>query len=322
MKERKINWMRVLENRTYFLLIFILLVGLLMSLLSPYFFRLNSLVGMTRFGALLAMVALGETLIITSGGGGIDLSVGSMISLSTVVFGLVVQATGSIFLGAVVAVGSGALMGAFNGFNITVLKMPPLIATLGSLYAFGAIALVMTGGVPIAGFPDWFGFLGYGIVLGIPAQILMIVMPSFLVLWVLLNKTAFGRNVFLVGVNETSAVFAGISVRKTRFALYVISGILAALGGLFTTSWLMAARPDIGKDIELQAITVAVLGGANIFGGEGSLGGTILAVMIVTMVATGLQLANINTVWQLGAVGVILLASVSMNQWLAARKAG
>ena len=122
-------------------------------------------------------------------------------------------------------------------------------------------------------------------------------------------------------MNETSARFAGINVPKTRFWVYVISGVMAALGGIITSAWLMAARPDIGKDIELQAITVAVLGGANIFGGEGSLGGTLLAVLIVTMVATGLQLANINSVWQLGAVGVILLASVSLNQWLATRKA-
>lgn len=313
--------MKLLENRTYFLLLFILVVGAIMSLLSPYFLRINNLLGMTRFGALLAMVALGETLVIVSGGGGIDLSVGSMISLTTVVLGLVMQATGSVFAGAVAAIVAGVAMGAFNGFNITVLRMPPLIATLGSLYAFGALALVATGGVPVSGFPEWFGFLGYQTVLGIPAQILLVVLPSFGVLWAVLNKTRFGRNIFLVGVNETSARFAGINVPKTRFWVYVMSGVMAALGGIITSAWLMAARPDIGKDIELQAITVAVLGGANIFGGEGSLGGTLLAVLIVTMVATGLQLANINSVWQLGAVGVILLASVSLNQWLATRKA-
>lgn len=315
------NAMKLLENRTYFLLLFILVVGAIMSLLSPYFLRINNLLGMTRFGALLAMVALGETLVIVSGGGGIDLSVGSMISLTTVVLGLVMQATGSVFAGAVAAIVAGVAMGAFNGFNITVLRMPPLIATLGSLYAFGALALVATGGVPVSGFPEWFGFLGYQTVLGIPAQILLVVLPSFGVLWAVLNKTRFGRNIFLVGVNETSARFAGINVPKTRFWVYVMSGVMAALGGIITSAWLMAARPDIGKDIELQAITVAVLGGANIFGGEGSLGGTLLAVLIVTMVATGLQLANINSVWQLGAVGVILLASVSLNQWLATRKA-
>lgn len=320
MKKHHFSAITLLENRTYFLLLFIVVVGIIMSLLSPFFLRINNLLGMTRFGALLAMVALGETMVIISGGGGIDLSVGSMISLSTVVFGLVYQATGSIFIAAAAAILSGAAMGAFNGFNITVLGMPPLIATLGSLYAFGAIALVATGGVPVSGFPDWFGFLGYETILGIPAQILLIVGPSFLALWVLLNKTRFGRNTFLIGVNETAARYAGIDVKKTRFVIYVISGIMATLGGFITSSWLMAARPDIGRDIELQAITVAVLGGANIFGGEGSLGGTLLAVLIVTMVATGLQLANINTVWQLGAVGVILLASVSMNQWLASRK--
>lgn len=310
---------RIFGNRTAFLLLFIFIVGVIMSLLSPFFLNVNNLLGMTRFGTMLALVALGQTLVITGGGGGIDLSVGSIISLASVIFGLVFQAGLPVPLAAVVAIGAGALMGAFNGFNIVVMRMPPLIATLGALYAFGAIALVATGGRPISGFPEWIGFLGYGTIAGMPAQVLLIVLPAFGMLWVVLNRTVFGRNIFLVGINETAGRFAGIDVRRTRFSLYVISGVLSAIAGLVSVAWLMAARPDVGRDIELQAITVAVLGGANIFGGEGSLGGTILAVLIVTMVATGLQLANINTVWQLGTIGVILLVSVATNQLIAAR---
>lgn len=311
---------RLLENRTYFLVMFVFLVGFLMSLLSPFFLRVNNLLGMTRFGAVLALVAMAETLVIIGGGGGIDLSVGSIISLAAVALGLTYQATGSVMAGILAALIVGCAMGAFNGFCIVVLRMPPLIVTLGTMFAFGALALVITGGSPVSGFPDWFGYLGYETIAGIPAQILFVVLPTFVVLWFVLNRLTFGRNLFLIGVNETSARFAGIHVGRHRFQLYVISGLLAALGGVVSTAWLMAARPDVGRDIELQAITVAVLGGANIFGGEGSLGGTILAVLVVTMLATGLQLANINTVWQLGALGVVLLVSVSLNQWLAARK--
>ena len=319
MSSARLDLANVLKHRPYFLMVLIVVVAAVMSFLSPFFLRINTLLGMTRFGAMLALVAFAETLIIIAGGGGIDLSVGSMISLSAVVFGITTEATGSIVAGAVVGIAAGAAMGAFNGCNIVLLRMPPLIATLGSMYAFGAIALVATGGVPISGFPEWFGFLGYRTVLGVPAQILLVVAPAFVILWFILNRTVFGRNVYLVGVNETSARFAGIDVGSTRFVLYVVSGVLSALAGLVASAWLMTARPDIGRDIELQAITVAVLGGADIFGGRGSLAGTVLAVLIVTMVATGLQLANINTVWQLGAVGVILLASVSLNQWLATR---
>ena len=312
--------MNVLKHRPFFLMLFIIFVGVVMSFLSPFFLRINILLGMTRFGAMLALVALGETLIIIAGGGGIDLSVGSMISLSAVVFGIITQVTGSVAVGALVSISAGAAMGAFNGVCITLLHMPPLIATLGSMYAFGAIALVVTGGVPLSGFPEWFGFLGYQTVLGVPVQVIFVVTPAFIILWFTLNRTVFGRNVYLAGVNETAARFAGINVGITRFVLYVVSGVLSALAGLTASAWLMAARPDIGRDIELQAITVAVLGGADIFGGEGSLAGTMLAVLIVTMVATGLQLANINTVWQLGVTGVILLASVSLNQWLVTNK--
>ena len=307
----------MLQHRPYFLMVLIVVVGAVMSFLSPFFLRINTLLGMTRFGAMLALVAFGQTLIIIAGGGGIDLAVGSMISLAAVVFGVTVDTTGSVTIGVVAAVTAGATMGAFNGCNIVLLRMPPLIATLGSMYAFGAIALVATGGTPISGFPEWFGSLGYRTVLGVPVQILLVVAPAFGILWFVLNRTTFGRNIYLVGVNETAARFAGIGVGSIRFTLYVVSGVLSALAGLVASAWLMTARPDIGRDIELQAITVTVLGGANIFGGEGSLTGTLLAVLIVTMVATGLQLANINTVWQLGAIGVILLASVALNQWLA-----
>jgi ribose/xylose/arabinose/galactoside ABC-type transport system permease subunit len=311
----------VLGNRLYFLLGLISLVIIIMSLLSPYFLTVNNLLGMTRFGAVLALVALGETLVILAGGGGIDLSVGSILSLSGILFGLMVKAGMSLWLAAVASIIIGGLLGAVNGLTVAKWGLPPLIGTLGTMYAYGALALVLSKGIPVSGFPKDFGFLGQGMIFKVPAQVLIVVIPAFIVLQYMASRTRFGRDVYLVGVNEQAARFAGIPVVGTRFALYTLSGLLAGIGAIIMASYLMTARADVGNGLELQAITVAMLGGTNIMGGAGSLAGTMLAVLIVTMVASGLQLANVNTIWQLAVLGFILLGAVAINQAIAHREA-
>lgn len=311
----------ILGNRIYFLLGLIALVVVVMSLLSPYFLTVNNLLGMTRFGAVLALVAMGETLVILAGGGGIDLSVGSIVSLSGILFGLMFKANIPLWLAAIASIVGGGLLGAVNGLTIAKWGLPPLIGTLGTLYAYGALALVLSNGIPISGFPKDFGFLGQGMILKVPVQVLVVVIPVFILLQYMVSRTRVGRDVYLVGVNEMAARFAGISVVGTRFVLYTLSGVLAGIGAIIMASYLMTARADVGNGLELQAITVAMLGGTNIMGGVGSLVGTILAVLIVTMVASGLQLANVNTIWQLAALGFILLGAVAINQAIAHREA-
>jgi ribose/xylose/arabinose/galactoside ABC-type transport system permease subunit len=306
---------KILVNRVYFLLILMVLVAILMSTLSPRFLTLSNIASMTQIGAVLALLAMGESLIILAGGAGIDLSVGSIVSLSGVLFGLLVRNVGiNVWAAIPLCVLAGALMGMVNGVTVALWGIPPLIGTLGTMWTYGALALVITGGVPISGYPDAFSFIGQGTILGVPAQIFLIVLPVFFVLYFVSTRTRFGRWIYLLGINDRAAHFAGIPVQRVRFILYTLSGFLAGLGAVIMTSWLMAARPDIGRGMELEAITVAVLGGIYIFGGVGNLGGTMLAVLIVTMIANGLQLANINTIWQLAALGFVLLAAVSINQ--------
>jgi len=304
----------LLANRVAFLLLLMGLVMVAMSLLSPYFLSVDSLLGMTRFGAVLALIGIGQSLVILAGGAGIDISVGSIISLSGVLFGLMVKADIPLALAVLACVAIGALLGAVNGVTVALWGMPPMIGTFSTMWAYGALALVLTRGVPVSGFPEAFGFLGQGKILGIPAQTLLFVVPAYVLSQFMLSRTAFGRSIYLVGVNDEAARFAGVSPRKVRFVLYTLSGALAGCGALIMSSWLMAARADVGNGMELQAITVAVLGGINIFGGSGSLMGTLLAVVIVTMVQSGLQLANINAIWQLAVLGFILLGAVALNQ--------
>ena len=171
-------------------------------------------------------------------------------------------------------------------------------------------------------FPDSFQFLGAGQVLGIPAQLIVVVLPLFVLLQFLLSRTVFGRRNRHDRGELRGGPVCRNTVVKVRFSLYALSGLLAGLAAVVMTSWLMAARLDVGNGLELQSITVVVLGGTSIFGGTGSLAGSMLAVLIVTLIASGLQLGNINTIWQLAVLGLILLAAVALNQaiWLCMRR--
>jgi ribose/xylose/arabinose/galactoside ABC-type transport system permease subunit len=264
---------------------------------------------------------MGQSLIILAGGAGIDLSVSSMVSLAGVFFGLMVKSGLDVWVAAFLAICGGGLLGMVNSITVAWWGVPPLVGTLGTNWIYGALALVITSGVPISGFPKSFAFLGEGSVLGIPVQILLVVVPVYLVLQILMARTYLGRWIYLTGVNSEAARFSGIPVMQVRFALYMLSGLLAGVGAVVMASWLMTARPDVGSGLELQSITVTVLGGTHIFGGFGSLAGTILAVLIVTLVASGLQLGNINTIWQLAILGFILLGAVALNQVISRRQA-
>jgi len=306
---------KLLSNRVYFLVVLMIIVVIIMTSLSPFFLTMSNLISMTRFGAVLALLALGQSLVILAGGAGIDLSIGAILSLSGVLFGMLVRDAGvNVWLAIPLTIVAGALLGAVNGVTIVWWGLPPLIATLGTLWAYGALALVLTRGVPISGFPTSFAFISQDYILGIPTQILLIVIPVYLILQFMTSRTRFGRWIYLLGVNDEAARFAGVPVARVRFILYTLNGVLAGLGAVVTASWFMAARPDAGAGMDLQSVTVAVLGGIHIFGGIGSLAGTMLAVVIVTMVATGLQLANINAVWQLAVLGFMLLSAVALNQ--------
>ena len=308
------NFVRLLSNRVIFLVLLLIVVTIIMSIISPYFFDWGNFITMTRFGAVLVLVGLGQSLIILGGGAGIDLSVGSMISLSGVLFGIFVGLGINEWVAALMTVFFGGLLGSINGVTIALWNLPPLIGTLGTMYAYAALALVITNGVPLSGFSEGFSFLANGKVLGLPTQIILIVIPVFLILLFIMERTNFGRWIYLAGVNEEAAQFSGIQVKRVRFILYAISGILAGISAVIFSSWFMASRPDVGNGMEMKAITVAVLGGIDIFGGVGNLVGTMLSVAIVTMIASGLQLANINTIWQLAVLGFILLGSIALNQ--------
>jgi ribose/xylose/arabinose/galactoside ABC-type transport system permease subunit len=313
-----------ISDRRVFLAVLVVVLGAVMSLLSPYFLQVGNLLAMTQYGAVIGLLALGQAFVILGGRGGIDLSVGSVLSLSGVVMGLLAQNLGlSPWLSALVAVVFGALLGSVNGVLVARLGLPPLIVTLSTLFLYGALAQVLTEGGQLGGFDrEGFAALGQSAVLGVPTQVLLILAPVFaLAVWVQ-NRTAFGRRLHQIGTSDRAAGLAGIDVAGLRFRLYCLSGALAALGAVVTNAWLLTARPSAGTGMELQAITIAVLGGIDIFGGRGHLSGVLLALAVVVVLSWGLQLAQVGNSVQTGILGLVLVGAALLNNLISRRAAG
>ena len=304
------------DRRTMLAAVFVAML-LTFSWLSPALVRPALLLDITKFGVVVGLLTLGQTLIILSGRGGIDLSVGSTLSLAGIVMGLAVEAGVPVWPAAGLAIVTGVVLGAVNGALIAFVGIPALIGTVGTLFLYGSLALVISGGTAVSGYGDaGFPFLGQGTVLGMPAQLILVLLPAYAVLGWLVARTRFGRTIYEVGNGDRAARLVGRSPNLLRFWLFCLSGGLAGLGAVVTNSWLQTARPAAGAGLELQAVTIAVLGGTHIFGGRGRLSGTFLALFVVILLNAGLQFNGVDQVWQSGVLGGLLVGSVVMNNLL------
>jgi ribose transport system permease protein len=281
---------------------------------APAFFGLANITSILQFSTLLALVTFGQTMVILSGGGGIDLSVGGIVSLSGLLIGLLIKQNVPIFIAGVAGLLFGGILGSLNGLIITRLKLLPLIVTLGTYYVYNGLALALTDGAPISRLPSSFGMLGQSAVLAIPLHTLLFVVPVFLIMTFILSQTPLGRWIYAIGCNEQACRLVGLPVNLIRLGIYTLSGMLAALAGLVADSWLLSARPNIGDNLELLSLTAVLLGGTSIFGGSGGLTGSFIAVLFFTSLQVGLQMLNVNNIWQLGIVGLLLIGSVLLDR--------
>jgi ribose/xylose/arabinose/galactoside ABC-type transport system permease subunit len=286
----------------------------------------------------LCLLALAELVVIVSGRGGIDLSVGSIVSLSGMVFGFMVGQWHWGVLPAVVAtVAVGALLGAINGLLIAYLGFPALIATLATYYAYGAVALLMNDNAPISTKPIQdlhaitraisIPLLGDSIP-DLPLQVATFLLPVVVVVWLLVNRTVYGRKLYAVGTNDVAARFANIPVRRSRLLAYLVSGLLSGIVAVVTVAQFASARPDagsVGNGMALPAITIAVLGGVAITGGVGRVAGVILAALLVVWLNAGILLAfegSDGSQFQLFALGGLLILSALLNAYSTRRGRG
>lgn len=304
MNLRLITGSRVIVS---FLVLLWLIVIIGLEILKPTALSMGMVTTVLQFSTILALVSLGQALVILGGGAGIDLSVGGTVSLSAVVGMMVFQASLPPALLPIICVATGLFLGFGNGVQVTRLRIMPLIATLATFFVYSGLALALTVGASQSGVPEAMLSWGRSIVNGIPLPFLTLALPAFVIAFALLATTAWGRWIYAMGFNETSARLVGIPVTRTRLILYSTSGALAGAAGFVSLAWLGSARPNIGQNLELESLTAAMLGGIAIFGGRGSVAGVLAAVILLVTLKTGLLQLNVNTVWQLGIVGLLLI---------------
>jgi ribose transport system permease protein len=282
-----------------------LVVGLVVA--APAILQPFMATTVLQFSTILALVSLGQTMVVLGGGAGIDLSLGGNVSLTSVLAMALVRAGGPAALLPLFCIGIGALLGGVNGFLVTRIRLLPLIATLATLFIYGGLAVALTGGLSISGVPPWLTPLGRGSVWGVPIHFLVIALPAFGLGALILTQTAWGRWIYAMGHNERSARLVGVDVDGVRLSLYAVSGLLAGLAALVSLAWFGSARPNIGQNLELDSLAAILLGGVSIAGGAGGVGGVLAAVLLIETLKTGLQFVNINSIWQVGIVGALLI---------------
>ncbi|MGQ9880017.1 MAG: ABC transporter permease [Armatimonadota bacterium] len=312
--------MRVRLSRRETVLVILLLIEMgAMQSLSPLFLTPENLIEVVRQSAEIGLIALSMTLVIITAG--IDLSVGSIVGLSIVVMGMLWEDAGlPIVLAGLFALLAGAICGALNGALITAVGIPPLIVTLATMAGFRGVALGMSQARSIRNFPDGFLWLGQGYVAGIPVQVCVLAVAAVL-FHLALTRTAWGRSVFGIGANEPASRLSGVPVSRIKLQVYALSGLMSALSAVIYAAHVSVAKPDAGLGFELTAITAVVLGGTAVSGGEGGVLGTLIALLMVGFLRSGLTLARVPSEAQDMMVGLLLILVVAIDRW-SRREAG
>jgi erythritol transport system permease protein len=323
---RRLSILNVLFELRAFIALAVLIV--VFGVLSDSFLTVTNVITMTKHVAINAVIALGMLLVILKGG--IDLSVGSIVGLSGVVAGELLQgvplgfadtiAYPPVWAVIVLCIAVGTLVGTVNGILVTRFRVAPFIATLGMLYVARGLALLISGGTTypnLAGSRDLgntgFAFLGSGRPLGLPASIWLMVALAVAVT-IVLTRAPFGRWLYATGGNERAAELSGVPVRTVKTTVYVISGACAAIAGLIIASELTSAAPQAGETYELNAIAAVVIGGAALSGGRGTVRGTLVGAFVIGYLADGLVILGVSTFWQILIKGAVIILAVMLDQ--------
>jgi rhamnose transport system permease protein len=289
-----------------------------MHSLSPLFLTPDNLIEVLRQSAEIGLIALAMTLVIITAG--IDLSVGSIVGLSAMMMGMLWEdARLPLSFAVPLSLIAGALLGAFNGILVTAVGIPPLIVTLATMAGFRGMALGVSQARSIRNFPENFLWLGQGYVAGVPVQVWILAAAAVL-FHLALTRTAWGRSVFSIGANEAAARLSGVPVHRVKTQVYALSGFMSALAAVVYAAHVSVAKPDAGLGFELTAITAVVLGGTAVSGGEGGVLGTLIALLMVGFLRSGLTLARVPSEAQDMMVGLLLIAVVAIDRW--SRQAG
>lgn len=315
----------LLDQRAFVALIVLIII---FGLLSDTFLTGTNIITMTKHVAYNAILALGMLLVIITGG--IDLSVGSIVGLSGVVSGVLLQgwdlsvfdatAYPAVWVVIIIALAAGGLVGALNGLLITRFNVAPFIATLGTMYIARGAALLISNGATfpkLQGDPELgntgFSFLGVARPLGLPTAIWVMIIFALLIT-VLVTRTTFGRWLYATGGNERAAQLSGVPVNRVKMRVYMISGVCAGMAGIIIASELTSAAPQTGNTFELNAIAAVVIGGASLAGGRGSVKGALIGAFVIGFLSDGLVLVGVSSFWQTVIKGLVIVLAVILDQ--------
>jgi ribose transport system permease protein len=314
--QRQRTWLsQLLASQMFWVLVAVIIACIYLSFATDSFATSKNLFNITRNVTFTAIVALGMTIVIISGG--IDLSVGSVLCLCSMILAVVMHAGFNIYIGISAAIITSLIIGGFNGVLIAYLGMPPFVVTLGMLSIARSLAMVASNNTVVYQFgPDHDKLLAlgggawlFGIANPVLYMIVLALITGFVLRW-----TRFGRYVFAIGGNEHAATLTGVPVRKIKVAVYMISGLSAGIAGIIETGWLGAVTTNIGNGMELQVIAAAVIGGANLAGGIGTAFGALIGAALIEIIRNSLGLLGINAFWQGTFIGGAILVAVLFDR--------
>lgn len=307
------NTMKYMSELTTVIALIILMA--VITIINSNFLTANNLLNLLLQVTSNALIAFGMTFVILTGG--IDLSVGSILALSSALTAGLLGSGMPVTLAILISLILGCILGMMNGLLISYGKLAPFIVTLATMTIFRGATLVYTNGNPITkGLSDTFlfQFLGQGYIVGVPFPVI-IMFIVFIVLYVLLHKTAFGKSVYAIGGNEKAAYISGVKLNKVKIIIYSISGMMASISGLIITSRLSSAQPTAGASYEMDAIAAVVLGGTSLSGGKGRILGTLIGALIIGVLNNGLNIIGVSAFWQQVVKGVVILIAVLIDRF-------
>ena len=293
-------------------IILVALCAVLTITTGSAFLSSDNLLSVFRQFSFTAIMAIGECLVIITAG--IDLSVGSIFAFSGVVGGMAMANWGMGTLGGLVmGCAAGLAFGLANGLFVTKLKLPPFIATLGTMSIARGLSYGITGGYPINKLPDGFKFIGQGYIAGIPTPIILLIVVA-IIFGILLHKSVVGRRIYAIGGNEEAARVSGVHVDRVKILVFAMSGLLAGLAGLATAARLGVAQSTAGQGYELDAVAAVIIGGASVNGGTGNIAGPILGAAIMGVLRNGLVLLSVSAYWQQAVLGIVIILAVTFDK--------
>ena len=301
----------------------LIILAAVLSILAPGFLTLENILSIGPQAGIIGLMAIGQTAVIITGA--IDLSVGSVMTFSGIVLGLLMASGMNPVLATLCCVATGAVWGVLNGVITAYGRIPAFITTLGSLGMAKGLALILAGGQPIFRNMAGYRFLGQGKILGIPVVIVVLAAVA-LAMHLTLSQTRFGRHIYATGGNKESARLSGVNVDGITVAVFTMSGALAGLAAALMASRLSSAQLTSGDGAELDAIAATVIGGCSLMGGQGNVGGTVLGIMLMGVLRNGLSVMSasqwaVSPFWQQVIIGAVIVGAVLFDQWLRRKEA-